>query len=165
MAAEGARCLVLAPVRRCIVGEVLNLVSTKHTEEAEVPGVVDLHLGTRTALLDRALVHLSGVGIAYHPDGGPQVTSVEGLGLGMGAGVAAALGATRCAPVARAHALPLGLALAPPPTLLTRGTAVADLVQGLLAAEGGVTVETTSEIAGPGLQHKKQFYILWYLRL
>ena len=89
--------------------------------------------------------------------------SVEGLGLGMGAGVAAAPGATRCAPVARAHALPLGLALAPPLTLLIRGTAAADLVQGLLAAEGGVTVEMISEIAGPDLQHKKQLYILWYL--
>jgi len=165
MAAEGVQCLVLAPVRRCIVGEVLNLVSTKHTEEAEVSGAVDLHLGTRTALLVHALVHLSGVGIAYHPDGGPQVTSVEGLGLGMGAGVAAAPGVTRCAPVVRAHALPLGLALAPPLILLIRGTAAADLVQGLLAAEGGVTVEMTSEIAGPDLQHKKQLYILWYLRL
>lgn len=166
MAAGGVLCLALAPapVRRCIVREALNLVSMKHSEEAEVSGVVDLlHPGTRTALLDRALVHPSGVGIVYHPDGGLQVTSVEGLG--MGAGVAAAQGATRCAPVARAHALPLGLVPAPPPTLLIPGTAGADLVQSLLAAEGGVIVGMTSEIAGPDLQHKKQLYILWYLSL
>jgi len=166
MVAAGVHCLALvpAPVRRYIVGEALNLVSMNPTEEAEVLDVVRLHQpGTRTALLDHALAHLSGVGIAYHPDGGLQVTSV--VGLGMGAGVEAAPEATRCAPVARAHALPLGLVPAPHPTLLTRGTAGADLAQGLLAAEGGVTVEMTSGIAGPGLQYKKQLYILWYLSL
>jgi len=166
MVAAGVRCLALvpAPVRRCIVGEALNLVSMIPSEEAEVSDVVGPHQpGTRTALLDHAPAHLSGVGIAYHPGGGPQVTSV--VGLGMGAGVEAAPGATRCAPVARAHVPPLGLAPAPPPTLLIRGTAGADLAQGLLAVEGGVTVEMTSGIAGPDLQHKKQLYILWYLSL
>jgi len=139
----------------------MNLVSMKPSEEAEVSDVEDLHPGTRTALLDHAPAHLSGAGIAYHPDGGPRVTSVEGLG--MGAGVEVAPGATRCAPVAHAHALPLDLARAPPPTLLIHGTAGANLVQGLLAAQGGVTVGMTSGIAGLDLQYKMQLYILWYL--
>jgi hypothetical protein len=166
MVAAGVRCLALVPalVRRYIVGEALNPVSMNPTEEAEVSDVVCLHQpGTRTVLPDHAPAHLSGVGIAYHPDGGPRVTSV--VGLGMGAGAEATPGATRCAPVARAHALPLGLVPAPPPTLLTRGIAGADLAQGLPAAEGGVTVEMISGIAGPDLQYKKQFYILWYLSL
>lgn len=139
------------------------LVSTNLSEEAEVSGVVDPPPGTRTVLLDHVPARLSGVGIACHPEGGLQVTSVEGLG--MGAGAELAPGATRCAPVALVHALLLGLAPVPHPIPLIRGTVVAELVQGLPAAEGGVTVGMISEIAGPDLQYKKQFYILWYLRL
>jgi len=130
------------------------LVSTNLSEEAEASDVVDPPPGTRTVLLDHVPARLSGVGTACHSEGGLQVTSVEGLGLGMGVGVEPAPGATRCAPVALVHALLLGLALVPHPTLLIRGTAVAELVQNLLAAEGGVTVEMTSEIAGPDLQYK-----------
>lgn len=130
------------------------LVSTNLSEEAEASDVVDPPPGTRTVLLDHVPARLSGVGTACHSEGGLQVTSVEGLGLGMGVGVEPAPGATRCAPVALVHALLLGLALVPHPTLLIRGTAVAELVQNLSAAEGGVTVEMTSEIAGPDLQYK-----------
>lgn len=130
------------------------VVSMKLSEEAEVSGVVDLLPGTRTVLLDHVPARLSGVGIAYHSDGGLQVTSAEGLG--MGAGVEPAPGATRCAPVALVHALLLGLALVPHPIPLTRGTVVAELVQGLLAAQGGVIVGMISEIAGPDLRYKKQ---------
>lgn len=154
-----------APVHRRSVGEVMNLlVSMNPSEEAEVvSGVVDLPAGTHTVLLDHVPARLSGVGIACHSDGGLQVTSAEGLG--MRAGVEPAQGATRCAPVALVHALLLGLVLVLHPTPLIRGTAVAELVQGLLAAEGEVTVGMTSETAGLDLQCKKQFYILWYLRL
>jgi len=129
MAAADVHSLALAPVpapvRRCIAGEASNLPS----EEAEVSGVADCHPETRIALLDHAPARLSGAGSAYHPEGGPQVTSVEGLG--MGAGVEAAQGATRCAPVARAHAPPLDLARAPPPTLLIHGIVGVNLAQGL----------------------------------
>lgn len=141
------------------------LVSMNLSEEAEVSGVVDPPRGTRTVLLDHVPVRLSGVGIACHSEGGLQVTSVEGLELGMGAGAEPAPGVIRCAPVALVHALLLGHALVLHPIPLIRDIAVAELVQGLPAAEGGVTVGMTSEIAGPDLQYKKQFYILWYLSL
>lgn len=141
------------------------LVSMNLSVEAEVSDGVDLPPGTRTVLLDHVPVRLSGVGIDCHSEGGLQVTSVEGLVLGMGAGVEPAPGVTRCAPVALVHVLLLGLVLVLHPIPLIRDTAVAELVQSLSAAEGGATVGMTSEIAGPDLQYKKQFYILWYLRL
>lgn len=139
------------------------LVLMNLSEEAEVSGVVDSPPGTRTVLLDHVPVRLSGVGIACHSEGGLRVTSVEELG--MGAGAEPAPGVTRCAPVALVHVLLLGLALVPHPIPLIRDIAVAELVQGLSAAEGGVTVEMTSETADPDLQYKKQFYIRWYLKL
>lgn len=158
MAVKGAHCLgrVPAPVHRCSVGEVMNiLVSTNLSVEAEVLGAVDLPPGTRTVLLDHVPARLSGVGIACHSEGGLRVTSVAGLGLGMGAGAEPAPGATRCAPAALVHALLLGLALVLHLIPLIRGTAAAELVQNLSAAEGEATVGMISEIAGPDLQYKK----------
>lgn len=155
---KGAHCpgRVPALVHQHSVGEAMNiLVSMNLSVEAEVSGVVDLLPGTRTVLLDHVPARLSGVGIACHSGGGLQVTSAEGLGLGMGAGVEPVPGATRCAPVALVHVLLLGLALVLYPIPLIRGTAVAELVQSLSAAEGGVTVGMTSEIADPDLQYKK----------